>query len=1099
MISYKNKEQRAFWAMNFNMAANNIFSAVQYLDYRTVQEEIGNLEDKGFETIQSSALHKVLSSKKGNVVKQDQLIKKLCKIFPFLSEIRNYRDEYLMRVEKRSLSAADLYEIFLFYAKFIIDCRNYFSHARHDEPVFDPEDTHRQRDCVVHVYDALVNIMKRRFCTEADEDSFIRKNFRRFDGVDKEKKAKENKSWKLRLFVKVAGEDQRKGPLSDAGLALIASFFIEKKYASQMVDQVICNIEGDPLLAAKRIYLIYAANPPRPRLECGDLLTPQTLGMDILNHLHKVPYELFEMMSSEKQKEFRFRSDDGLTENLMRRAHADRFPFLAMSCMDLTEKLSRLRFMVDLGMYYFDCYSKANLIDGGTLEDRRLGRRLFAFDRIQNARKKWLKERESTGGQESLYWRPKMEQSPPAIYRIDMAPRYYIKENTVGLAFASGKNYPDINGKNTRNPSPQCWLSVYELPMMLFLVSVETPREGGKKSRVEELIEQYCEGWNRLLNDIADEKSIISDAEAFRREYGLKQRDLPGDLARYVQTGKLEPKYASPEARVKARAADMAERAQRMLNSFCDEIKTKFKPGKDRRRRFTAGRLAMVLTRELVQYQPSNAQKPHTGKVTSPNFMVLQASLARFDERKNSLEGIFKKSGLINNPAYPHPFLYKLLSQRNAMDSLPAFFEAYLKQKIVYLRHAAENGGKNEHIFRRYYEQKKRAGGSDEAARYASHLRRCGFCLPRNLFAGLIEETVRSAYPDAWRRETDEAKRKNRKLNSSYLMSLYHQQKDGFQWFYQDQCRCPSKTKEYKDLFAVAGPQPLKNQNSSRRTIETIDLPSLFKTIQKPNNPKQLAQKRLSLIRKLEALDTAEKHIRFSRTQDIALLEGAKNLLSDLNRESLRLNRIERGNPLLNQTEPFALSIQISRRVGQDTALAEFKIKSEMKLKNFGNYQRVLSDLRTRSLLQLLYLTKGKTEISLDELEHEYQCYDAVRKEIFSLVFSLETKVLSSSDALAQNSSSEGARVKFSDFVEQLELEEPKQWAIVMIRNAFAHHYYPDFVVPTDIEVNVREELKHMTLDRFDPEEPSLAKNLLTIAKQLFAEAQETPIKASFS
>ncbi|MDO5582354.1 MAG: type VI-B CRISPR-associated RNA-guided ribonuclease Cas13b, partial [Planctomycetia bacterium] len=1019
---------------------------------------------------------------------QERLIKKILKIFPFMKEIHRSQSERLWKNEKRNLSSGEFWDIFEHYAKYLFAWRNYYSHSEHNKP--DVSEYNKEISiftCIV--YDASVNIMKQRFYSKTDEKSF-NSTFRRLNGLQKEtKKPKENPSCLFQLLEK----DQNGNLLpSEEGRNYILSFFLGKKYVSEMIDHLL-PAESEQKIACKRLCIIHAALPPQPRLECGDSLTPQTLGMDILNHLHKVPRDLFDLMSPKIQNHFRILSDDKLTESLMRRAKKDRFPELALSYLDLKGKFKNIRFMINMGMYYYRCYPKKNLVDGSDLEERRIGQLLFAFERIQTAREQWIKDRESSDESPSLYWMPKPDQTPPEVYRVDMEPKYYIKENTIGISLrGSASAFPEIQkGQKVRNASPDCWLSIYELPMMLFLVCKGDP------NAVENLIKEYCAGWNLLLNDIIAQKEIPADS-LFKDKYKLDLRDLPDDLSNYIKTGKRKVKQPSPDDLVKKRAGILRERAEHTLLALKNENENNeiFKPGKKRVRRFTAGKIAMILTRELVQYQKSNANKPHMGKITSPNFMALQSALALFNENKDSIERIFIKAKLYNNPKYSHPFLYRVLAKKN--NNLYDFFRIYLECKISYLKDAENDGGKDVHIFRHYYANALRKSDPEDIARYAEELRKSGFCLPRNLFKDLIEKKVRGECPDALKKEEEVAEKKGRKLNSSYLMMIWHREKrkDAFQWFYDDQYRDPAHTGEFETLFNITGTEPLRDQKASRKKIQTASEKELFPALQSWNrrkNENEINAKRESLYRSLETLAEKEKDIRFSRTEDIALILTVSDLLADLNQDSLLLKEIKQGNHLLDQTVQFSLPFLIPK--DQDNPAFQCKIIGEMKLKNFGNYHRLVNDLRTSSLMRALYITSGKTEITVDELEGEFQKYDHAREKIFELVLELERAVLSTPEGEKLKNRPDTLKIgyiHFSTICNILSIPDYKKRIILLTRNAFAHHHYNVFTVDPKLDEKEKNYLNHKIKDdliaKFDPSEPAVAQNILILTEKIFRE-----------
>lgn len=91
---------------------------------------------------------------------------------------------------------------------------------------------------------------------------------------------------------------------------------------------------------------------------------------------------------------------------------------------------------------YFSAVHRRRLIDGTTIDDRRVGKRIFWFERIQNAVERYRAERLQPN---SKYFVPQDEgETPPETdYRVDAYPRYHIKNQQLRLRLVnSQKNLP---------------------------------------------------------------------------------------------------------------------------------------------------------------------------------------------------------------------------------------------------------------------------------------------------------------------------------------------------------------------------------------------------------------------------------------------------------------------------------------------------------------------------------------------------------------------------------------------------------------------------------------------------------------------------------
>ncbi|MDR1385294.1 MAG: type VI-B CRISPR-associated RNA-guided ribonuclease Cas13b, partial [Planctomycetaceae bacterium] len=733
----------------------------------------------------------------------------------------------------------------------------------------------------------------------------------------------------------------------------------------------------------------------------------ETLGMDALVELHKCPTELFELLNKENQERFRINTgenndvDDERLFKRQSRRHENRFATLALNYLDRTQKFDGMRFYIDLGNYFFDCYEKG-LIDGTQTHERRLGKRLLTFQWIQDAIREYKENREKTE-----YWEPKEYATPPKEYRQDMLPQYHIKWQQIGLYFKALHKYKfptvEINGKNTHNQKPDCWLSLHELPHLTFLAVI------GKAKETQNLLCGLRQSWNTFLQKIIDGKKIIFQSEEqFRNDYSFDFNNLPDELKHFIKTGNV--RTSDIQRKMIASLEQMKIRTEKQLKSFLDDSKFDAKPGKSPKR-FNAGRIGKILAEDLIKLQRPNQDKAHQGKLTPPNFQALQANLAMFNQLKNNLPDIFKQAGFIDNPAYPHPFLNELVGKSDLI-SLPHFFEKYLERKIRFIGDAVKSKDfTNVHLVFRLQRRYDRKQENSFIKNFAEKLLAEPMNLPRGLFAELIENAVKenekfSQQFAELQTRTFQRDGKTVQLpnNSTFLIQKYHEWSgDAMQWFYAlpwDGNSAPFK--RVGKLFCT--------KDWDKNPFDVADLQSKYGNIIKQLNAKKKtlkADEQEKITFRINSLDNFLKQYRHSKLQDILLFYIVRELLggqfgqaklSDITEQKIEDDANNRY--LLEQERELELKYtiadqppsrdeQVKRAVNLPLTLF-----GKMKVKNYGNFRRMTNDIRLPSLLRLLHAANKTDRFDYQRLQDDLDKYEEVRLAVFRKVHELERTVI---------------------------------------------------------------------------------------------------------
>ncbi|MDR1383155.1 MAG: type VI-B CRISPR-associated RNA-guided ribonuclease Cas13b [Planctomycetaceae bacterium] len=1088
-MNVTSSQDKAFWAMHFGMAANNLLAVVQFLGKQFPRKDItavaGSdtdtlLQDDDVRPIVGSAIVAQLKDPRGNVDRKRKIIRALLRHLPFLRIIEKFNETpikdkddltqaQIAEIEKRmeyALSPEGVADALCYYAELLYLLRNYYTHHFHAPAAFQlfdkngnekyPNKVHEYLHNLDNIWTYNLRLLKQRFGYNETVMQCLRKKIGQ----------KENPKFTCRFFNK--DEDNSDVPVfTERGLAFFVSLFLEPKYIALMFAQL-DQPEGkntDKAVAALKAYQTTTIRLPKNRMQTADETTPKTLGMDALVELHKCPAELFELLSKENQGRFRINigeNDDVDDERLFKRQsrrHENRFATLALNYLDRTAKFNGMGFHIDLGNYFFDCYDKG-LIDGTQMSERRLGKRLLTFQRIQDAIRDYKENREKPNAK---YWEPEEYATPPKEYRQDMLPQYRIKWQQIGLYFSAlhrGLPSVTISGKNTHNQKPDCWLSLYELPQLTFLAVT------GKAKEAQNLLCGLRQNWNTFLQKIIDgEKIVFQNDEQFRTDYSFNYNDLPDELKHFIKYGTVRTNDI--QRQMIAMLEQMKIRTEKQLQSFLDDSKFDTKPGKSPKR-FNAGRIAKILAEDLIKLQRPNQDKLHQGKLTPPDFQALQANLAMFNQSKNDLPNIFKRAGFIDNPAYPHPFLNELVNKSDLI-SLPHFFEKYLKRKIQFVSDAVKSKDFiNVHLVCRLQRRYDRKQENSFIKNFAQKLLAEPMNLPRGLFAELIENAAKENEKFSHQFATLETRtiQRNGKTvqlpnNSTFLIQKYHEWSgDSMQWFYAlpwDGNSIPFK--RVGKLFCTS--------DWDKNPFDITDLQSKYGEIIKQLNAKKKtlkAAEQEKFTLRINALDKFLKQYRQSRLQDILLFYIVRELLGGLIGQAKLADITEQkigddadNRYLLEQErelelkytiadQPPSLDKKIKRAVNLSLTLF-----GKMKVKNYGNFRRMTNDIRLPSLLRLLHAANKTDRFDYQRLRNDLDKYEEARLAVFRKVHELEQTVITKLPSLKFGADGkEKEYVDFTTVVNALShIPKQKLTALHIIRNAFAHHYYPEFVYET--------------------------------------------------
>lgn len=938
-------------------------------------------------------------------------------------------------------------------------------------------------------FDASVDEVKNRLSLYEDDhndnspkDECL--HLRRFKGVEKVNgKGKP----KANPFFQYAFKDDN-GLLTDKGLAFLVSIFLDKddtfKFLKTSDLHGFKNDTENKFRATLLSYCTWRIKLPHPKVRSDDDITG--LALDMLGDIEKCPKELFRLLSTEKQKDFRVKEaldgDEYSSEILLMR-YSDRFPYLALRYCDEMEVFANLRFHIDLGRYYFKFYPKKAA--DGIEHPRQLDKNLKTFGRIREV-KDQVKEQWENNGMVKAPDEIKEGHNEPYIRKT--TPHYHIVDNQICLEISSGKVVlPELeqNSGGQKTP-PRAWLSVYELPGMIF------HGLGYGFEHTELLIKQYIKEQREICRKICETGVIPENAGEFLPE-GLKDTGTSNAKQNNYAGEKLQRMLEDTKHQITA----IKTTKQRM-----DDKSNK--PGKKKFFDIRAGKLADFLARDIIRLQPFDPAKKGKDKTTALNFQVLQETLAFFGAKKHSLERIWKELGLIGGK-FEHPFLTKL-GNPVACRSIVDFYQVYLDKRLEYLESLKESELKSIQFLRP--SRQRYAAGKRDLKTIAERLLERPVNIPNDLFREDIEKFVQNIIPsinnDAIEIDNETGRKK---LNTAYLIQEYFRCKEGNHqpvYHCEKTYQVVSKAGEYSKkarnrsiaeaLLSISPQMGYKKMESfikenipdegryepenlrdylfkecrefkgNERTLRRFKVQDavifmMFKDIlkkvfdcevtgqvstedetevtavQDENNPANPARKLLEL--KLENIDPAkyrDKDSIFQYPMPPSTTDISITFNSNLNYEKDYVEYIDKKYKDCAGYSTHGNKREVTYRI----------VLKNVKLRDIGKHRRYFRDRRLPGLLSWRYMPGD--EIDCAEIEEQIEAYEQHRVEIAGLLYGLENKVIDCfmpKDALGDD------YIDFNRIIDTIKDKltgvDEKAETLRKIRNGVYHNQFPVF------------------------------------------------------
>lgn len=913
------------------------------------------------------------------------------------------------------------------------------------------------------VYDGARRIVKKRFMYTDSEMACSDRFEMVSDPNSRDSRGRQRRAPRERndfpYRIDVMGNDEPH--FSVFGVMMFFSLFLEKRYIHLLTDKVRCIIPDDRKII-EEIMACYRMRLPIKKLNSKKNST--ALGLDMLNEMRKCPKELFELLDAEHQNKFRVNAGDvdEDTDSVLLLRHSDRFAYFAMryidtmklldQCHDEEGKLIKMRFQVALGKYFYKFYNKICIDSNSANRVRSLQKDLNGFgclEEIEDARKEtWenlIREYEDVHQNTA-------EEKP---YITDHHASYMMNANRIGIAvMPENKDYllPEINEDGARCLAPTCWLSTYDLPAMILLHTLN-------KQKPAQIIFDYINSYRKLFTDIYEGTlipvSTDTDLElVLKNNYGLRLKDVPQKLQDYLLS-----KESDASAKFNKSAQNYIEKLIEESEYRLDKIEEQEKLVKNPKqnkvgsKRFVIikpGRIADFLAHDIMMFMPCDDTK-----LTGLNFAVLQATLATYHEGNvMQLNKVLQSAKIIRHDDYQlgHPFLWAAMNDnpRNTIE----LYKSYLRERINYLRTKAMKANPASlsflHPDRMKWRKRDEEYYKNLAARYLKdEYQGTEFSksieLPRGLFDNSLRlELARSGNPMLLQQAIDDNN------NMAFLIKSYFSiiKDDASQPFYnysRNYAIFDSET-PYRKLTEHTFLTPAEMM-AKEKVYNTTFIDSLVSktelTFAEKRKRVRLEDKKAELKSKLSSqiktFKKTQKAIRRYAVQDMVVWLMMQNLLFEDTRnvgsegklgklQELKLSSVTDKN-ILNEKIDFHVDVELE--LGNRHTVTKTISQADMKLKDYSQFYRILSDRRMKSLLTLIL----DRYVDKNDILEEFARFDNVHPEILRIVFEVEKDYIDSTGTTDH--------FNFWDALRNTtELTEREIGLLQGIRNSFAHMFY---------------------------------------------------------
>lgn len=887
--------------------------------------------------------------------------------------------------------------------------------------------------------------------------------------------------------------------LAPIGISFLMCKLLTRKYAMLFLNQsgFFSRTMGRQNEMMQELFSMECVRLPRLRVKNSD--DKASLGMDMLKELPKCPRELFDTFSEADKMHLRTESEREERSWVCRTD--DRFVYYAMRYIDEMDVLPGIAFQVSLGKYFYG-FRKHSGIDGRDMYVSSRNRKVNGFGPLADVEKRRVEIYDKDGFMRH-FEELKSHDVNTKPYISDSRAGYLVAANRVGLFWNDaedsrngarltyGSYLPERQGSEMgRNVAPRCWMSVYDLPALVFLNLMEGDAVQVIKEAYTRLNNFFVDIETGALlpeNDAADNRERRLEKLERRLSgnprYGLHVNQIPKNMVDYltgVSGRSEEEEKAGSEAFFKRHAVATIENEIRRTKRWMEKFqKDKAASGSKQNRRSNSdyvsinkNGLARFLAHDIMRLQQLGGKDDKGREVVKrigrTDFVIMQNAIAEYQGGKHTdrfgnevdhqevLKEIFRRANLLDvdsdnqaGNAAKHPFLDSLMSElvSDAVD----MYEKYLVARQAYfegLRDATDYGN----LRFMYGEREKYAPRTpqhvrEQAARYREVMQ-----LPDGLFTEALRVQM-SQREDCKSSAAMSAVLRMPGHTSTCLIGTYFREvlEDDSQSFYREKDGRYRRHYKWLDVMGEDGKTHMRER-----------LDGYLKA-----HPEAVQEKR-RLQESMREFKDNERAIRRHSVDDMLLFLMAKRLLFRLDAafdaSAMKLKEIGLGEwDILSRPMLFRMKIELHDERGvpicdsEGRPMVKSVFQNDFKPKNYGDFMLLLVDTRIGTLLSKM---EGD-DFDRTLVERELDAYDNARRKVYQVLHAVERGAIEKDPVLRERRVDDPAFMEerrmangkvrkepcvnsFSGLLRRAGRTDATAQHLVNIRNAFSHNKYPD-------------------------------------------------------
>lgn len=520
--------------------------------------------------------------------------------------------------------------------------------------------------------------------------------------------------------------------ISEKGIVYLLSFFLRVKE----IDSLKANLKGFKgkvdyesgnsikYMSTQRIYSFHCYKGLKQRIKTSEQEVKETLLMQMIDELSKVPHVVYENVSEEVQYSFiedwneyyrdyenevKSFNESLVIHPVIRKRYEDKFNYFALRFLDEFFNFPTLRFQIYLGDYIHDRRNKTIV---NVQSDRIIKEKLTVFARLRDinyAKKVYFNELKKEDEIEGKGWQ--IFPNPSYDFPKEQTQQYQGKQNNAGKigiyvelkahqykekkALEDAKNAVitknralkktgkiDIiqqivelnNNTNNKNKKPLvysgqplAYLSMNDIHSILFALLTDNEKLRLTEQQIEDkIIYQIGKQVNQIIEKDTETKILKKYKDVKKQEINTSKliKDLINDCEQIEQLIK--------------------ENDQR-LEDFNYSLKPKRNVAEKRKRKYLLlnnekGKIGIWLSNDIKRFM----QKDVKAKWKGYQHNELQKLFAYYESSKESLRTLLNEVKIVNS------FPIELVAMVKSANNLYEFYTVYLRERKKYINNVIE-------------------------------------------------------------------------------------------------------------------------------------------------------------------------------------------------------------------------------------------------------------------------------------------------------------------------------------------------------------------------------------------------------------------------